>query len=106
MSFEFLLTSLVVILLPGTGVIYTLAVGLGQGFRASVAAAFGCTFGIVPAAVASIIGLATLLHTSALAFQVIKYLGVIYLFYMAWSILKEGGSMDVSEEEHSEDVVC
>ena len=105
MSFEFLLTSLVVILLPGTGVIYTLAVGLGQGFRASVAAAFGCTFGIVPAAVASIIGLATLLHTSALAFQVIKYLGVVYLFYMAWSILKEGGSMDVSEEKNTNSLV-
>ncbi|MEM9011938.1 MAG: LysE family translocator [Pseudomonadota bacterium] len=99
MSPEFLLTSLVVVLLPGTGVIYTLAVGLGRGFRASIAAAFGCTLGIVPAAVASIVGLAALLHTSALAFQIIKYLGVIYLFYMAWSILKEGGAMDVSEEK-------
>jgi threonine/homoserine/homoserine lactone efflux protein len=98
MPLEFLLTSLVVVLLPGTGVIYTLAIGLGRGFKASVAAAFGCTFGIVPAAVASILGLAALLHTSALAFQIIKYLGVLYLFYMAWSILKDGGAMDVSEE--------
>ncbi len=101
MSIEFLLTALVVVLLPGTGVIYTLAVGLGRGFKASVAAAFGCTFGIVPAAVASIVGLAALLNTSALAFQVIKYLGVIYLFYMAWSILREGGTMEVSEERRS-----
>ena len=98
MSLEFLLTSLIVVLLPGTGVVYTLAIGLGRGFKASVAAAFGCTFGIVPAAVASIVGLAALLHTSALAFQIIKYLGVLYLFYMAWSILKDGGAMDVSEE--------
>ena len=101
MSIEFLLTSLVVVLLPGTGVIYTLAVGLGRGFKASVAAAFGCTLGIVPAAVASIVGLAALLHTSALAFQFIKYLGVIYLFYMAWNILKDGGAMDISEERKS-----
>lgn len=97
MSFEFLLTSLVVVLLPGTGVIYTLAVGLGRGFKASVAAAFGCTLGIVPAAVASIIGLAALLHTSALAFQVVKFLGVAYLFYMAWKILKDDTVMEVSE---------
>lgn len=97
MSFEFLLTSLVVVLLPGTGVIYTLAIGLGRGFRASVAAAVGCTVGIVPAAVASIIGLAALLHTSALAFQVIKYLGVAYLFYMAWKLLRDKSAMDVSE---------
>ncbi|WP_281973794.1 LysE family transporter [Ruegeria faecimaris] len=68
MSTEFLLTSLIVVLLPGTGAIYTLAVGLGRGFWASFAAAIGCTIGTVPAALASIVGLAALLHTSALAF--------------------------------------
>ena len=99
MWIEFLLTSLVVVLLPGTGVIYTLAIGLGRGFKASIAAAFGCTLGIVPAAVASIIGLAALLHTSALAFQVIKFLGVAYLFYMAWKILKDDTAMEVSENK-------
>ena len=98
MSIEFLITSIVVILLPGTGVLYTLALGLGRGFRASVAAAFGCTLGILPAAVASIIGLAAVLHASALAFQIIKYLGVAYLFYMAWSILRDGGALDVPED--------
>jgi len=97
---EFLLTSLVVVLLPGTGVIYTLAIGLGRGFKASIAAAFGCTLGIVPAAVASIIGLAALLHTSALAFQVIKYLGAAYLFYMAWKVMKDETVVEVSENKN------
>ena len=96
MSIEFLLTSLVVVLLPGTGVLYTLAVGLGQGMRASVIAAFGCTLGIVWHIVASIAGLAALMHTSALAFQFVKYLGVLYLFYMAWSLLRDGSALDVS----------
>ncbi|MCT4607787.1 MAG: LysE family translocator [Pelagimonas sp.] len=99
MGIEFLLTSLVVVLLPGTGVIFTLATGLGAGFRASVAAAFGCTLGILPAAVASIVGLAAVLHTSALAFTVIKYLGVAYLFYMAWSILRDGGTLDLKADQ-------
>ncbi len=99
MTLEFLITSLVVVLLPGTGVIYTLAIGLGQGFRSSVAAAVGCTFGIIPAALASIVGLAALLHTSALAFQVMKFLGVLYLFYMAWKILKDNGAMEISENK-------
>jgi len=97
MSVEYFLTSLVVVLMPGTGVLYTLAVGLGRGFRPSIAAAFGCTLGILPAAIASIVGLAAILHASALAFQVVKYLGVAYLFYMAWNILREGGTLDVSE---------
>ncbi len=99
MNAEFLITSIVVILLPGTGVIYTLSVGLGRGLFPSIAAAFGCTLGIIPAAIASIIGLAAVLHTSALAFLVLKYLGVAYLMYMAWSILKDGSDLDVREEK-------
>jgi threonine/homoserine/homoserine lactone efflux protein len=98
MSLEFLLTSIVVILLPGTGVIYTLAWGLGGGMRASALAALGCTFGIVPHIVASIVGLAALLHASAMAFQIVKYLGVVYLLYMAWSVLRQKGPLQVTEE--------
>ena len=71
-SLEFLLTSLVVVLLPGTGVIYTLAYGLGQGLRASIIAAFGCTLGIIPSAFAAIIGLSAILHTSAVVFQTVN----------------------------------
>jgi threonine/homoserine/homoserine lactone efflux protein len=97
MTPEFFATSIVVILLPGTGVIYTLAFGLSRGWRASVLAALGCTLGILPHIGASIIGLAALLHSSALAFQVVKYLGVAYLLYMAWSVLRAGGALDVSD---------
>jgi threonine/homoserine/homoserine lactone efflux protein len=86
MSPEFLLTSLIVVLMPGTGVIYTLSCGLFQGRIASVAAAFGCTLGIVPHMMASMLGLAALLHASAMAFQVVKFAGVAYLLYLAWQM--------------------
>lgn len=98
MSIEFLITSLIVIISPGTGVLYTLATGLSRGSRASVVAAFGCTLGIVPHMAAAIMGLAALLHTSAIAFQTLKYLGVAYLLYMAWSALKEKGALRVDQE--------
>jgi threonine/homoserine/homoserine lactone efflux protein len=97
-SIEFLVTSLIVIVSPGTGVLFTLAAGLARGSRASVVAAFGCTLGIVPHMAAAILGLAALLHTSALAFQVFKYLGVAYLLYMAWSALRERGALRVETE--------
>jgi threonine/homoserine/homoserine lactone efflux protein len=97
-SAEFLLTSFIVIVSPGTGVLYTLAAGLSRGSRASVVAAFGCTIGIVPHMAAAIMGLAALLHTSALAFQTFKYLGVAYLLYMAWSTLRERGALKVEQE--------
>ena len=98
MSLEFLLTALVVVIMPGTGVIYTLAIGLGRGFAASVLAAFGCTLGIVPHVLASIAGLAAILHASAMAFQMIKLLGVAYLFFMAWGMLRSGGALDVKPD--------
>jgi threonine/homoserine/homoserine lactone efflux protein len=98
MGIEFLITSLIVIASPGTGVLFTLAAGLSRGSRASVVAAFGCTLGIVPHMAAAILGLAALLHTSALAFQVFKYLGVAYLLYMAWSALNERGALRVEKE--------
>ncbi|WP_274426642.1 LysE family translocator [Chelativorans sp. YIM 93263] len=98
MSIEFLLTSLIVVASPGTGVLYTLAAGLSRGARASVIAAFGCTLGIIPHMAAAITGLAALLHTSAVAFQILKYLGVAYLLYMAWMTLKEHGALKVDKE--------
>ena len=98
MSVEFLVTSLIVIVSPGTGVLYTLATGLSRGSRASVVAASGCTIGIVPHMAAAIMGLAALLHTSALAFETFKYLGVAYLLYMAWNTLRERGTLRVEKE--------
>src|SRR5512135_654251 len=98
MTWAFLVTSLIVIVSPGTGVLYTLAAGLSRGRRASIVAAFGCTLGIVPHMAAAILGLAALLHTSALAFQTLKYAGVAYLLYMAWMTLKETGALDVEKE--------
>jgi threonine/homoserine/homoserine lactone efflux protein len=95
MSLSFLVTSLIVIASPGTGVLYTLAVALTRGSRASVAAAFGCTLGIVPSMLAALLGLAAIMHTSALAFAALKYCGVIYLLYMAWQALRERGALAV-----------
>lgn len=96
MSIEFVVTALIVVVAPGTGVIYTLANGLTLGRRASIYAAFGCTLGIVPHIAASILGLAAIVHTSALAFQALKYAGVAYLLYLAWSAWRETGALSVT----------
>lgn len=95
MSIEFLLTTLIIVASPGTGVVYTLATGLSRGWRASLLAAFACTLGIVPHLVAALTGLAALLHASALAFEIVKYAGVAYLLYMAWQSLRANGALKV-----------
>jgi threonine/homoserine/homoserine lactone efflux protein len=92
-SSEFLLTSLVVVLIPGTGVIYTVSTGLAQHWRASIAAALGCTAGILPHLTASILGLSAILQMSARAFQVLKFAGSIYLLYLAWSMWRDTGTL-------------
>lgn len=98
MSIEFLVTSLIVVASPGIGVLYTLAAGLSRGPRASVIAAFACTLGIVPHIAAAVLGLAALLHTSALLFQALKYAGVAYLLYMAWQTLRERGALSFRQD--------
>ena len=102
---EFLLTSLVVVLMPGTGVIYTVTNGLFLGRRASIVAAFGCTAGIIPHLTASIFGLSAILHMSALAFQIIKYAGVLYLLYLACSMWRETGSLNFNRQSEARDML-
>lgn len=94
---EFLMTSLVVVLVPGTGVIYTVSTGLLRGRRASVFASLGCTLGIVPHLAATIVGLAAVLHASALAFQVLKFAGAAYLVYMAVLAWRNRSAFHVGE---------
>ena len=98
MNAEFLLTSLLVVASPGTGVLYTVSTGLSRGARASLLAAIGCTLGIVPHMVAAVLGLAALFRTSAFAFELLKYLGAAYLLYMAWGTLRDRSALDPSQE--------
>ncbi|MGI5499470.1 LysE family translocator [Lentzea sp. CA-135723] len=95
MSLAFLITTLVAVATPGTGVLYTLSAGLAHGRKASVIAAFGCTLGIVPHVLATVTGLAALLHASATAFEIVKYLGVAYLVYLAWATWRDRSELVV-----------
>ena len=101
MSIEFLITTLIIVASPGTGAIYTIAAGLSRGSKASLLAAFACTLGIVPHLVAAMMGLAALLHTSAIAYNLVKYAGVAYLLYMAWQTLRENGALKVESRTDS-----
>jgi threonine/homoserine/homoserine lactone efflux protein len=98
MSATFWLTSSVIVLIPGTGALYTIGTGLVRGWRAAVLAAFACTLGIVPHLLAAVTGLAALLHASGVAFEAVKYAGVAYLLYMAWSTWRESGTLGVPED--------
>ena len=108
MSVEFFLTALIVVLAPGTGVLYTVAVGISRGHMASIAAAIGCTLGIIPHLLATILGLAALLHTSAMAYQLFKIIGLLYLLFLAWQTLREKGLLETGSAKspaHIPDII-
>ena len=96
-SLQFIITSLIVVLIPGTGVVYTVSTGLTQGKKASMYVALGCTLGIVPHLLATILGLAALMHTSAMAFQLLKWAGVVYLFYVAWGTWRDKSAFQLDD---------
>ncbi len=100
-STEFIITSLIVVLIPGTGVIYTISTGLFSGWKAAIAASIGCTLGIIPHLLASILGLAAILHMSALAFNTVKFIGVAYLFYLAWTMWRQTGTLKLEDRKSS-----
>ena len=96
---EFLITSLIVVLIPGTGVVFTVSTGLTQGRRASFFASVGCTLGIVPHLLATVLGLAAVMHTSALAFQALKFAGVAYLLFLAVATWRDRSAFAVQDVE-------
>lgn len=98
MSPAFVLTSLLVVASPGTGVLYTVSTGLSRGARASLAAAIGCTLGIVPHMTVAVLGLAAVFRSSAFAFELLKYLGAAYLLYMAWTTLRDRSAFDPTRQ--------
>ncbi|WP_092964404.1 LysE family translocator [Agromyces sp. CF514] len=98
MTIAFLLTTLVVVATPGTGAVYTIGAGLSRGRRASLIAAFGCTVGVLPHMIAAITGLAALLHASAVAFEIVRWLGVAYLLFLAWQSIRDRSTIAVDTE--------
>lgn len=102
MTATFLLTALVIVATPGPGSIFTVAAGLARGTRAALLAAFASTLGILPHLLAAITGLAAVLHASGVAFQTIKYLGVAYLLWMAWSTWRDHGALSLQSSPRAD----
>jgi threonine/homoserine/homoserine lactone efflux protein len=100
-SVEFLLTSLVVAVVPGTGVVYTVSSSIGGGWRRGLFAAVGCTFGIVPHVLAALLGLSGIMQAGAVAFEVVRWAGVAYLVFMGVSMLRGGGALQLDREQRA-----
>jgi threonine/homoserine/homoserine lactone efflux protein len=102
-SVEFLLTSLVVVLIPGTGVVYTVSSSIGGGRRRGLCAAVGCTLGILPHMLAAMLGLSGIMHAGSVVFEVFRWAGVAYLVFMGFSMIREAGTLPLDDQDAPDD---
>jgi len=79
---SFFISSLIIILMPGTGVLYTISTGITKGKKASILAAIGCTAGIIPHLCLSIALSSFILRMDSQIFNIIKIAGALYLLYL------------------------
>jgi threonine/homoserine/homoserine lactone efflux protein len=101
MSIEFLLTSLVVAAIPGTGVVYTVSSSIGGGRRRGLVAAIGCTLGIVPHILAAMLGLSAIMQAGSVVFEVVRYAGVAYLVFIGVSMIRDAGALQLEDRNGS-----
>lgn len=76
------LGALVIIVSPGPDFIYVTTRGIAQGRVAGLLSAAGISLGLIVHTILASLGLSTLLQTSGIAFQTIKLIGAVYLFYL------------------------
>jgi threonine/homoserine/homoserine lactone efflux protein len=83
--FPFLLTALLIELTPGPNMAWLALTGASVGRRAALAATAGIALGLAIVGLAAAFGLAELLQSSPNLFAALRYAGVAYLFWLAWS---------------------
>lgn len=87
-SIEFIIAATIVALIPGTGVIYTLSVAINSNKKNMFLAVVGCTLGIIPHIIISISILYFLLNINHTFLTIVKFAGVLYLFYLSYMLYK------------------
>lgn len=87
-SIEFIIAATIVALIPGTGVIYTLSVAINSNKKNMFLALVGCTLGIIPHIIISISILYFLLNINHTFLTIVKFAGVLYLFYLSYMLYK------------------
>ena len=82
---------------PGPAVLLAVVNGLRSNMKVVAAAAFGNVVGLAVLSTASILGLGTLIKTSALLFMIVKFVGAFYLIYLGYKFLTNRGGLHFND---------
>jgi threonine/homoserine/homoserine lactone efflux protein len=96
----FLVASLVLAVTPGPGVLYIVTRSVAEGRKAGLASVIGVALGNLGGAIGASIGLAAIISASSVAFEVVRYLGALYLFFLGWKALRTHKA-HTADSEHS-----
>jgi threonine/homoserine/homoserine lactone efflux protein len=86
--FLFITGAVIILVIPGPAVMYVVSRSIGHGRAAGLVSVLGIVVGTLFHVVAATLGLSALLASSALAFQVVKYVGAAYLVYLGIKTLR------------------
>ncbi len=94
--FVFLLAAISLNLLPGTDTLYIIARSIAQGRKAGIVSVLGISSGSLLHTTAAAFGLSAILATSAIAFNIMKWIGAVYLVYLGIQVfLSKNSSEDI-----------
>jgi threonine/homoserine/homoserine lactone efflux protein len=91
----FLVASALLTIAPGPDIIYVLTRGIAQGAKAGIAAALGFASGCVFHTVLAAVGIAALIRSSPIAFDLVRYAGAAYLVYIGVQALRHRSSFSI-----------
>lgn len=98
-TYGFFITSLIIVLIPGAGVLYTISVGVSKGKKASILATIGCTLGIIPHLFMSIVLSSFILNMSQGIFTAIKIVGALYFLYLGAGMIRSEVQLDLENSQ-------
>jgi threonine/homoserine/homoserine lactone efflux protein len=99
----FTLASLVIIVIPGPGVLFVIGRALSHGRRTAVATAAGHAVGNYVVAACVAVGLGSLLQRSAQVFTVVKLAGALYLVYLGVQAIRHRHSLALAQSGGASD---
>jgi threonine/homoserine/homoserine lactone efflux protein len=93
----FLVAALMLNIAPGPDMLYVIGRSVGQGRKAGVVSALGIFAGCWVHILAAAVGIAALLRSSPLAFNIVRYAGAGYLVYLGVKIILQRGHLEARE---------
>ena len=95
--FTFLVAALALNFAPGPDMLYVIGRSVGQGRKAGVVSTLGIATGGWVHTIGAAVGIAALLRSSPMAFNIVRYLGAAYLLYLGFKMIVQRSRLEAQQ---------